>query len=171
MMLNDMLIKLDKLFISRYGKRFAELNRNVYPTAKNDKGNFEVPIVIVGPNGGTLIKGAEGAFALNPPAVVSLQFRNMKPEQLVYRLSIPFDECKIAADKEEYFNYLFDEIVGKALNNYAATVGKPDKVRFGTCYAEFQRPGTNKEIFKQLEDSSLELRFYGEWSSNEEAYD
>jgi len=168
MMLNEVLPKLDRMFKSRYGKQFADLNKNVYPTAKNDKGNYEVPVVIVGSNGGTLIKGTPDATQLNPPAQVSLQFRNMKPQTLIYRLSIPYSECEIAANKPEYFNYLFDEIVSKALNNYKVTVGDENKARFGESYCTYDSPSG---IFRQLEDTSLELRLMGSWASGDEAYD
>jgi len=171
MTLPEVLEKLDKMFISRYGKQFAELNKNVYPTAKNDKGNYEVPVVVVGKGGGTLIVENAEAFSLNPPAVVTLEHRNMKPQQIVYRLSIPYSECEIAARTTEYFNYLFDEIVQKALANYKVTVGDENKVRFGQMYITAERPGTGKCIFRQIEDTSLELRLYGNWASNQEAYD
>lgn len=171
MLYAEVVAKLDKMFISRYGKQFADLNKNVYPTAKNDKGNYEVPVVIVGSNGGTLIKGnSEGAVQLNPPAQVSLQFRNMKPQTLIYRLSIPYSECEIAVNKPEYFAYLFDEIVLKALNNYKVTVGDENKARFGEVYCSYERPDKSG-VFRQLEDTSLELRLYGSWASGDEAYD
>lgn len=173
MTLPEVLEKLDKMFITRYGKMIADLNKNVYPTAKNDKGNYEVPVVIVGKGGGTLsvIAGEEEAIKLNPPAVVTLEHRNMKPQMLNYRLAIPYSEGEIAARTPEYFNYLFDEIVQKALANYKVTVGDENKVRFGEVFISAERKGSDRKIFRQLEDTSLELRFYGNWASGEEAYD
>lgn len=168
---DDIILKLDTMFISRFGKRFAELNKNVYIAAANDKGNFEVPVVILGKGGGTLIRGAPDVVKLEPPAQVSLQYRNMKPETLLYRLTVPFEECKIAVNKPEYFNYLFDDIVGKALNNYKATLGDENKVRFGEHYISFFRPGENNKVFRQAEDTNFELRLYSKLASNEEAYD
>lgn len=161
---------LHKQFNKRYAKKFADLNKNVYPTAKNDKGSFEVPVPVLGAGGGTLITGNEGAFNLNPPAPVSVQFKVMKPQSLVYRISFPYSECDIAANKEEYFNYLFDAILGKAIGNYEKTVGGADKVRFGECYCIYERPGSNGDIFRQLDNTDLELRLYGTWASDNEDY-
>lgn len=172
MTLNEVLEKLDKMFISRYGKKIADLNKNVYPTPKNDKGNYEVPVVLVGKGGGTIcVISNNDTIKLNPPAVVSLEHRNMKPQMIIYRLSIPYSECEIAARTEEYFNYLFDEIVQKAIANYKVTVGDENKVRFGEIYITAERQGKERKIFQQLEDTSLELKFYGNWASSEEAYD
>jgi len=167
MTLDELLVSLDKSFTSRYAKKFAELNKNIYPTAKNDAGAFEVPVPVLGSGGGTLITGKQDAFKLEPPAMVSVQFKNMQPQQIVYRIAIPYSECEIAANKPEYFNYLFDAIVNKALGNYAATVGQPDVVRFGTNYISFNRPNA-LGVFSQLENTDLELRFHGEWASNKE---
>lgn len=167
MTLDELIVSLDKSFTTRYSKKFADLNKNVYPTAKNDTGAFEVPVPVLGSGGGTLITGKEDAVKLEPPAMVSVQFKNMQPQQIVYRIAIPYSECEIAANKPEYFNYLFDAIVNKALGNYAATVGQPDVVRFGTNYISFNRPDS-LGVFKQLENMDLELRFFGEWASNKE---
>lgn len=167
MTLNEVLERLDKMFISRYGKSFAELNKNVYITAKNDKGAYEVPVVVVGKGGGTIKTDPE--TKLNPPAIVSIDQRNMKPQVTVYRLAIPYSECEIAARTPYYFNHLFDEIVSKGLGNYKITVGDENKVRFGTSYVGYARE--DGRIFQQLEDSSIELRLSGEWSSDKEAYD
>lgn len=170
MTLDQVTESLTKQFNARFAKKFAELNKNVYPTAKNDKGAYEVPVPVLGSGGGTLITGNNDAVSLQPPAQVTVQFKNMKPQQLIYRISIPYSECEIAANKTEYFNYLFDAILIKALGNYEKTVGEPGKVRFGECYCIYERPGTAKEIFSQLEDSNIELRLYGSWASNEEDY-
>ena len=168
-MTSEEIIKsLNKQFITRYGKRISDLNKNVYPSAKNDKGSFEVPVPTLGAGGGTLITGKDTAFKLENPASVTVAFKNMEPQQLIYRIAIPFEESKIAAEKPEYFNYLFDAIVNKALGNYAATVGQPDIVRFGTCSISFTRPGDDSSVFQQLENAAFELRSYGEWASNKE---
>lgn len=171
MTLDETISSLTNKFHTRYGKKFAELNRNVYPTAKTDKGGYDVPVPVLGPGGGTLVTGAEGAIQLKPAAAVSVQFKTMKPQVLIYRIAIPYNECEIAAEKPEYFNYLFDAVVSKALGNYEKTVGEPDKVRFGEFYCTYERPGTEREVFKQAEDSTLELRLFGSWASNEEQYD
>lgn len=169
--LEDVVKQLDKAFTIRYGKKFADLNKNVYPAAKNDKGAYEVPVPRVGKGGGTLIVGPSDPYKLEPPATVSVDLRNMKEQVIVYRLAIPYSECEIASNKPEYFNYLFDAIVEKAIGNYRVTVGDENKVRFGSHYISFNRPGNDKDVFRQLEDTSLELRFYGSWASAEEAYD
>jgi hypothetical protein len=170
MILSDVISSLNKQFISRYGKQFAELNKNVYPTALNDRGAYQVPVPIVGQLGGTLMIGC-GAFDLNPPAPVSVQFKNMKPQQFVYRVAVPYTEAEIAADKKEYFNYLFDAIMSKAIGNYQATVGKADVVRFGTTFCSCELPEStpnNKVVFRQLDNMDLEFRLYGSWASTEE---
>lgn len=153
-----MLEKLKSMFNARYGQRIADLNKNVYIAAKNDKGSFEVPVVVVGTGGGTAFVG--DTAKLNVPAMVNLSLKNMKPYNIVYRLALDLNECAIASDKPEYFNYYFDAIVEKALANYKVTVGDENKVRFGSKYISTS--------LSDLEGNYIELRFFGEWASNEE---
>lgn len=164
----EMISKLDAMFLSRYNKRIAELNKNVYLSPRNDKGAFEVPVVTVGPGGGSILKGDVEDKKLSAPAIVSLQIKNMKREMLIYRISIPYDECEIAAKNSAYFNYLFDSIVDKALGNYKVTIGDENKVRFGEYYISCTRE--DKTVFKQLEDTNLEFRLCSSVASNEEDY-
>lgn len=159
---------LDKMFIARYSKRFAELNTNVYISAKDDVGNFEVPVPTLGTGGGTAITGTPDAFNLNPPAVVKVEIKKMKGFKIIYRVAFPYSEMEIAANKPEYFNFLVDKILDKAIANYAATVGGPDKVRFGTTYCTYEVPGQEGTVFRELAGEYFELRLYGEWSSEEE---
>lgn len=168
MSIDTIIDSLTKQFNARYAKKFADLNKNVYPTAKNDKGSFEVPVPVLGPGGGTLITGNPEAFTLKPAAKVSVQFKVMQPQRLIYRISIPFNECEIASNKPEYFNYLFDAVINKALGNYEKTVGGPDVVRFGESYCNYTTP--DNKIFKITEDNDLEIRLYGCWASNQEDY-
>jgi hypothetical protein len=170
--LNEVVEKCEKMFRARYGKRFAELNKNVYPATQNEKGNFEIPVVSIGQMGGTMFVGhASEAVKLNPAAPVSILFRNTKPLFLIYRMAIPYGECEIAAQKPEYFNYLFDEIVTKGINNLKATVGDENKVRFGKVFCTYEKLDDTKRIFHITESNDLELRLTGCWGSNEEAYD
>lgn len=159
---------ITKQFTTRYAKKFADLNKNVYPTAKNDKGSFEVPVPVLSKGGGTLNTG-DAVFPLDYPASVSVVMKNMKPETLIYRINFPFRECQIAAEKPEYFNYLFDAIISKALGNYQLTVGGPDKVRFGEAYCSYE-PLKDKTLFTSDGGDLLELRLHGCWASNVEDY-
>jgi hypothetical protein len=84
----------------------------------------------------------------------------MKPYAIVYRVAVPFSECQIAAEKPEYFNYLFDAVMAAAIGNYKATVGGHDKVRFGTKYIEAK--------LSQPNDDFVEIRFTGEWAGDVE---
>ena len=155
-----MLNKLKSQFNARYGQRLADLNKNVYIASKNDNGSFEMPVIVVGQNGGTAFIGKKEATTLNPPAMVNLSLKNMKPYNIIYRLALDLNECEIASNKPEYFNYYFDAIVDKALANYRVTVGDENKVRFGSKYISAE--------LLDLEGSYIELRFTGEWASNEE---
>lgn len=157
--MTEMFTKLNDQFGKRYGQQIANLNKNVYISPKNDKGSYEIPTVKLGTGGGFVVPTDEPAYSLPPPAMVGLVFKNMKPFQYVYRVAVPISECEIAANKPEYFNYLFDYVMLAAVSNYKATVGTPDKVRFGTKY-----------IDAQLRDAgeNIEIRFHGDWAGEVE---
>lgn len=164
----ELLANLDKLFIQRYAEKFAELNENVYTTI-NEEGTYEVPVPTLGPGGGTLALGNPSAFKLEPPAVVKVQHKRMEAANAIYRIAVPRYECEVAAQKPEYFNYLFDNVVHKAIANYNATFGGSDKVRFGTTYCTYLRPGNTNSIFVDLDGGDfLEFRLYGSWASDKE---
>jgi hypothetical protein len=170
MTLQEVKIKLDSLFIARYSKKEAQLNRNVYPSAINDNGSYEVPSVVMSNGGGTILKG-NNAGDLNPPAVVQLVQKNMKAEKLVYRIAIPFHECEIAARTPEYFNYLFDDIFEKALTRYRMTIGDENKIRFGSHYLKFTSPTDPSSVFLvTTTEDMFELRFHSSYASSEEDY-
>lgn len=164
----ELLSTLDRLFIERYSKQFAELNKNIYTTVL-EEGTFEVPVPTLGPGGGTLITGAEGAHKLEPPAVVRVQHKRMEAANAIYRIAVPRYECEVAAVKPEYFNYLFDSIVNRAIANYNATFGGIDKIRFGKTYCTYLRPGNSETIFADLDGGDyLEFRLFGQWASDKE---
>jgi hypothetical protein len=156
------------MFVARYAKQFIDLNKNVYIAPKNDKGNYEAPVPVLGTGGGTIIPPDTDAVSLNPPARVSISNKELKPFSIIYRVVFPLSEMEIASNKPEYFNYMMDRIILKAINNYRATVGDENKVRFGTTYCDYARPGNPDEIFRQMDDDFLELRFFGSWASEEE---
>lgn len=163
--------KLDVLFNARYAKQLAELNKNVYISAKNSNGGFDVPVVVVGEGGGTVIAGPtkqDLSQKLNPPAEVKLEQKDMLPYVAVYRIAIPLDECEIAAKNPAYFNYLFDKVMVKAIGNYRATFGNENVVRFGSMFITAARPGGG--VFVNLADTHMELRLRGEWASDHENY-
>lgn len=163
--------KLDRLFISRYAKQLADLNKNVYVSAKNNAGGFDVPVVIIGEGGGTIVNSPvkQDAFSLNPPAEVRLEQKDMLPYQAIYRIVVPREECEIAVNNPAYFNYLFDKIMTKALGNYKKTFGDENVVRFGTTYITATRPD-GKSVFSNAADTHMELRLFGTWASDYENY-
>jgi hypothetical protein len=159
---------LDRLFIERYSKTFAELNKNIYTTAL-EEGTFEVPVPTLGLGGGTLALGSPESLKLEPPAVVKVQHKRMEAANAIYRIAMPRYECEVAASKPEYFNYLFDSSVNKAIVNYNSTFGGPDKVRFGTTYCTYLKPGNSETIFADLDGGDyLEFRLFGQWASDKE---
>lgn len=168
MKLEDIIKNLDEMFIKRYDKLFVELNKNVY-IMPEENGIFDVPVVTLGTGGGTLANTIDAAFELQKPAYVKLQSKKMIGAQAIYRIAVPFNECEIAANKPEYFNFLFDKITYQAIANYNKTFKGPDVVRFGKVYATYKHP-MNNSIFKDLDGGDhLELRIFGKWASDEEA--
>lgn len=166
----ELLANLNKYFIKRYSEKFNELNKNLYITPVVED-TFEVPVPVLGPGGGTMVIGRKGAFKLEKPAIVKVEHKRMEAAAAIYRIAIPRYEAEIAAGKPEYFNYLFDNIIHKAIANYNVTFGGPDKIRFGTSYCTYERPGSNDEnkIFADLDGGDfLELRLYGCWASDKE---
>jgi len=167
--MEELIKKLDSMFIARYGKRFADLNKNVYIAEALETGGFDVPVPSLSGGGGTLVTGEPTVFTLNSPAVATVVNKKMKAKSIVYRIAFSYNELEIGTRNPAYFNYFMDSIIDKALNNYAATIGGPDIVRFGTVYCTYERPGESRSVFRDLEDDKLELRLYGSWASDEEA--
>jgi len=126
--------KLNKLFKERYNKLFASMNVNVYPCENIGNGIFNTPSVSIGQGGGNLISLEKEGDLLVPPALVTVSTKLKYGMSPVYRLNIPFNECSIAADKPEYFAYLFDNMLDTVIKNYNTTFGGVDKVRFGESY-------------------------------------
>lgn len=166
--MEEMIKKLDTMFITRYSKRFADLNKNVYIAEVLDTGGFDVPIPSLGPGGGTLVTGNNGIISLNPPAIATAVNKKVKATTIVYRIALSYNELEISARNPAYFNYFMDSIVEKALGNYAATVGGPDVVRFGKVYCTYNLENNDKRVFRYLDDDKLELRLFGTWASDEE---
>lgn len=159
--MDELINNLNAQFRTRYSKMFAELNKNVYVSAKTDAG-YEAPVIQLGVGGGTEIK--DGAAELNPPAKVSLKFKQLKATGLIYRIAIPMNECEVASKNPAYFNFLLDTVVSSALGNYKKTVGDEKIVRFGENYCEADNEGT---VFRYLSDDELEIRLQGSWASKE----
>jgi len=154
---------LDKMFIARFAKIEAELNKNVYLAPITDNDTFEVPVVTLGKGGGTFLN--KETESLNAPAVVSLIHQEVEAFRIVYRIAVPRAELEIAFNKPEYFNYLLDSIINKAINNYRVTVGDEHKVRFGSYYLSFkQKDGT---VFNELNDDLVEFQMQGLWAKEE----
>lgn len=128
----DLLNSIRTKFIENYSKTIAELNKNVYIAAKLDNGNYEAPAVTVTKGGGTIVKSADQK--LDDPATVKVEMQQMAPLELVYRLAIPRSELEITEKNPPYFKYFFDKVLTVALSNYKATIGGPEKLRFGSHY-------------------------------------
>lgn len=170
-----MLEKLNKQFIERYSKQFLKLNSNLYKAAKDDEGNYEVPVPGLSDGGFTVVDGKPTeAFSLNPPALANVTNKKVKAKTIIYRIAIPISEAQIAADKPEYFKYLFDSILKTALKNYYKLAGNPEDMRFGDVFVTADRPGGAAPL-KELSpnpnssvDDQVELRLYGQFAGSEE---
>lgn len=165
---DEMLVKLNSMFNKRYGQRIADMNRNVYISQK-ENGMYDVPVPILGEGGGTVVMEHEDAVKLNSPAVATVKNKKMYAMTCVYRIALSRNECEVAVNKPEYFNFFFDTIINKAINNYNHTFGGEDKVRFGTVYCSAERPGSKNLCITDLDGGDfLELRLYGNWASDKE---
>lgn len=154
----ELVEKLNKKFVESYSKLVADLNKNIYPAAKQDSGNYEAPIITIGPDGGALMT-EEGKIDIPTPAKVSVELKEVKPFAIIYSLAIPRSEAEIADTNPAYFKYLFDKILEKALANYQATVGGPEHLRFGSHYVKME--------LLNIKDGAdqIELRLNGAWAS------
>lgn len=148
---------LNKKFLEQYSKSLAELNKNIYPAAKLDSGNYEAPIISIGNGGGTVIENKEAK--LGDPAPITVEMKEVKSFDIVYRLAIPIAEAEIADKNPAYFQYFFDKVLEKAIINYRTTVGGPDKLRFGSHYIKAEILDINGGA------DALELRIDGSWST------
>jgi hypothetical protein len=165
----ELVKNLNKKLLERYAKQMADLNKNVYPSAKNSNGSFEAPVIELSTGGGTVNPKTSATKA--PPARVSVEMKNLKPFDIVYRLLLPMSECEIADKNPLYFNHLFDKILGKALGNYKATVGDENVLRFGEKYISMEIKDLHNDEDTKLKDISyeyLELVISGCWASEEE---
>lgn len=160
-----MIEKLNKQFIGRYKNLFSTLNKNVVLTVSEDDGTISVPVVVVG-DGGATVSEVNGNFDLNPSAAASVKVKKMKAQTVVYRLTVPLNEAIIAADKPEYFNYLFDNILHQALGRYNNTFGGVEVSRFGESYCIPHAFSEN--VFLKENDGGVELRLVGKWASDKE---
>ena len=150
---------LNSQFNKRYNKVFLELNQNVTLAAK-ETDTFEVPSATVGGGGGSIVVGG-AETQINPPAKVSINYSRKQAVKAIYRIAVPISECTIAEENPEYFNYLFDQIMGKAIANYNATFGGQNTMRFGESYCEFKS-------FLDLGGDELILELMGTWASNQD---
>lgn len=159
-----MIQSLTEQFNKRYGNKFAEMNKNVY-IASLTEGTFEIPVPTLGEGGGTVSVG-KVPIKLVTPAFASVTHKRMEALYAVYRVAIQRSEAEIAANKPEYFNYLMDSIVQKAVINYNSTFGGIDKVRFGITYCTpYKEDG--KSVFYETDDY-IEFRLTGCWASDKE---
>ncbi len=153
----DLLESVSKKFIENYSKGLSELNKNVYSAAKLDNGKYEAPVITVSAGGGTVLSGLD-AINLASPAEVKVELLEVDPLEIIYRLGIPRSELEIADKNPAYFKYLFDKILEKGLANYRATVGGPEKLRFGSHYVKASLLNYNDGA------DFIELRLSGSWA-------
>jgi hypothetical protein len=175
--------KLNKMFIERYYKLLSDMNVSLYKAAKDDNGNFEVPVISLSSGGFTEITApSPEAYQLNGPARVRVVNKKVKGLSGVYRIAISYSEAEIAANKPDYFNYLFDGIMEAAIAEYQKKFGVYNKVRFGEVYITAERPGRPKQPLALLTiestdgsgnllpvDDQVELRLYCSFASTVEA--
>jgi hypothetical protein len=155
--------KANKLLFTRYAKKLAELNQNVFPAALNDAGELEVPTIEIAGGGGALLAPtSDDPLKLPPPAAVSVKLRAQKPTTALYRLFVPASEVEAALNQPAYFNYFFDQVLTIALSRYAHTFGKPTEGRFGLSYVSFQE-GLTHSVNEQTGEDGFLLVLKGVW--------
>lgn len=153
-----MLEKLNQKFNKRYGQLIANMNINLVQVAK-DKDNFEVAVPVLGEGGGTLSYGTEKS-APAAPAKVRLERKRVLVQDVSYRILVPETEAVLAADRDDYFNYLFDRVMDQAIGAYNKTFGGPQQLRFGEMYCEA------KEL--KLGTDGVEIELVGCWASDKQ---
>jgi len=161
--LTDKVETLNKLLFTRYAKKLAELNKNIWPAPKNDAGELEVPTIDIGPGGGALIGPTDDDNKkLPPPAQVTVKVRAQRPSRPLYRVFIPITEIDAATNTPSYANYLFDKIMSVALSRYAYTYGTPEEGRFGECYVSIG-DGLKVAVNEQTGEDGVILTLTGSW--------
>lgn len=166
-----MLEKLNKMFGDRYQQLFVHLNKNVIQTLPDTEGMMTIPVVNLGPGGATVVPVTSDAFTLNEPASVDVTTKQVRATNIIYRIKFSTAEAEVAADKPEYFNYLMDSVLNRALLGYNQAFGGPEVSRFGTFYCTAERSGPNSgEFFYKLQggEDAVEIRLFGQWAGNEE---
>lgn len=160
---NEMAEKANKLLFSRYAKKLAELNQNMFAAALNDAGELEVPVIEIAGGGGFLIgPTSDDQPKLPPPAAVSVKLRPQKPVKALYRLFLPLSEIQTALNQPGYFNYFFDQVLSIALGRYTHTFGKPSDPRFGVSFVSFQE-GLTPAVNEQTGEDGFLLVLSGIW--------
>ena len=163
----EMLTKLNDMFVKRYNPLFVNLNKNVIQTDIDTEGVMQVPTVSLSDGGATLIEAETSTITLNTPARANVDTKRVYAQTVIYRLGLSLAEAETASNKPEYFNFLLDSILEKALANYNSTFGGPGVQRFGRFYCVPDRPGGS--IFTEVEGGDMvEFRLYGQWAGNKE---
>lgn len=149
-----MITKLDELFKKRYTKFFEDMNKNVYPSIKDENSNYMVPVVSLG-KGGLEKKGSEVKAST---AIVSTKLTPVLESVYNYKIAVPVSEVEIALKNEYYFNHYFDSILNSALANLAKEIGDSNSLKWGDHYVRFTRPdGT---VFKEMSVGTASDDFY-----------
>lgn len=159
-----MLTKLEEKFRKRYAKMFADLNKSVNPLERKHN-TYEAPIVLLGEGGATVNNDRDfAAFELAPAAQVSIATKKVHPMEVVYRIAVPAEDAAEASNRDSYFNYIFDKVVGEAIKRYLANFGSAEEIRFGEVFCTFEHPAGT--IFREARNGDVEFRLYGNWASN-----
>lgn len=163
-----MLEALDKKFIARYAKQFAVINSKLNVINVEKDGTYLSPTVVLGDGGATVVTDhTKLVYTLAPAAKVVIDYKKVEPHVVFYRIAFSLEEAGRAVEDDNYFNFIMDPTLNRALEGYFKAFGTPDAIRFGKVFCEYRDAANNNAVFRMTEEGGgmVEFRLTGHWAS------
>lgn len=156
---------LNTMFMQHYAKFFEQLNKHIYPAARN--GNFfEAPSIVSSGDGVTIFSTleAEKTYTKQSPMRIGVM-RTQTEAVFVYQdIVIPYDELEIGLRDPAYFVFLMNRVLAEALRHYRAKVGNETETRFGSHYCLPYKENEIGNVFKEDGNGNVIMTLNGAWA-------
>jgi hypothetical protein len=157
--------QLNVLFEQSFPGIDKRLNHFVVNTNMSE-GHWLVPVVDVKPGTPTVpeVKDLEGAFTLNTPGAVTVEFQKVPSKTVIIRYLLSYEAALFAAKSKVSFNDIMHPVVRDMIEELREVKGfNEDTVSYGTSYGTFERP--SGEVFNDNgESGGVEIRLFSDTS-------
>ena len=158
-------VKLNEFFTVSFRDIEKYLNAGVVETTRSE-GYWLVPRIDVVPGVATIPDSDEGAFSLNAPGKITVEFEKVKPHTVLLRNAFSYEAARFAAKSLKSFQTIFGPPVNDMIDELRAIKGFTEgQTSYGKYYGTFSRPGSG-EVFRDLDESQggIEIRLYSDTS-------